>query len=104
MRLQSFKSARAGAEETKNEIVAAGSATSTDFKADETDHVPFRWSCPALCRASTSFLLARSRYDVDGRERRQVYVVCARQTTMPGHDGGGSSVITCGSACRCLGW
>ncbi len=23
---------------------------------------------------------------VDGRERRQVYVVCARQTTMPGHD------------------
>jgi hypothetical protein len=24
--------------------------------------------------------------DVDGRERRQVYVVCARQTTMPGHD------------------
>src|ERR1700676_1644928 len=25
--------------------------------------------------------------DVDGRERRQVYVVCATQTTMPGHDG-----------------
>jgi hypothetical protein len=25
--------------------------------------------------------------DVDGRERRQVYVVCAKQTTMPGHDG-----------------
>jgi drug/metabolite transporter (DMT)-like permease len=24
--------------------------------------------------------------DVDGRERRQVYVVCAKQTTMPGHD------------------
>ena len=23
---------------------------------------------------------------VDGRGRRQVYVVCARQTTMPGHD------------------
>ena len=23
---------------------------------------------------------------VDGRERRQVYVVCAKQTTMPGHD------------------
>ncbi len=27
------------------------------------------------------------RKDVDGRERRQVYVVCAKQTTMPGHDG-----------------
>jgi hypothetical protein len=25
--------------------------------------------------------------DVDGGERRQVYVVCAKQTTMPGHDG-----------------
>src|ERR1700740_141166 len=25
--------------------------------------------------------------DVDGRERRQVDVVCARQTTMPRHDG-----------------
>jgi hypothetical protein len=24
--------------------------------------------------------------DVDGRERRQVYVVCAKQTTKPGHD------------------
>ena len=24
--------------------------------------------------------------DVDGRERRQVYVVCAKQTTVPGHD------------------
>ena len=26
------------------------------------------------------------RKDVDGRERRQVYVVCVKQTTMPGHD------------------
>jgi hypothetical protein len=30
--------------------------------------------------------LSRCTKDVDGRERRQVYVVCAKQTTMPGHD------------------
>lgn len=28
---------------------------------------------------------------VDGRERRQVYVVCAKQTTTPGHDDDGPS-------------
>src|SRR6202021_3205649 len=28
----------------------------------------------------------RVNQDVDGRERRQVYVVCVRQTTVPSHD------------------
>src|SRR5258708_21189434 len=31
-------------------------------------------------------LLVSEHKDVDARERRQVYVVCARQTTVPGHD------------------
>ena len=31
-------------------------------------------------------LLVESLKDVDARQRRQVYVVCARQTTVAGHD------------------
>src|SRR5258708_34186892 len=42
-------------------------------------------SWPGLSRPSTSFL-RRCSDDVDARERRQVYAVCARQTAMPGHD------------------
>src|SRR6266480_4157150 len=42
-------------------------------------------SWPGSSRPSTSFV-PRCFKDVDARERRQVYVVCARQTTMPGHD------------------
>src|ERR1700723_3861407 len=38
-----------------------------------------------LVPAIHAFLAARTQ-DVDARHRRQVYVVCARQTTMAGHD------------------
>src|SRR5258708_5607876 len=100
MRLQSFRSARAGAAERRKQIIAAGTAR----QADETDRMTCNPSCPGLSRASTFFLRTRCRQDVDGRERKQVYVVCARQTTMPGHDDGWSYVITCGSACRCPDW
>src|ERR1700682_4939656 len=31
-------------------------------------------------------VVASKKQDVDGRERREVYVVCAKQTTRPGHD------------------
>src|SRR6266446_3053740 len=42
-------------------------------------------SWPGSSRPPTSFV-PRCFKDVDARERRQVYVVCARQTTIPGHD------------------
>ena len=42
---------------------------------------------PGLVPGIHVFKLATSK-NVDGRERRQVYVVCAKQTTMPGHDEG----------------
>jgi hypothetical protein len=41
--------------------------------------------CPAI-----HVLLVVTLKDVDARQRRQVYVVCAKQTTLAGHDGGGS--------------
>ncbi len=41
-------------------------------------------ACPGHPRTSE----VKMKNDVDGRECRQVYVVCARRTTMPGHDGG----------------
>jgi len=40
---------------------------------------------PGLVPGIHVFLLV-CKQDVDSRERRQVYVVCARQTTMPGYD------------------
>src|SRR5712664_4469495 len=49
------------------------------------------WACPGHPRLNKSC----SKKDVDGRERRQVYVVCAKQTTMPGHDGGRLSFSQC---------
>src|SRR5260370_19903552 len=39
-----------------------------------------RMSCAGLSRASILFV------KMDCRERRQVYVLCARQTTLPGND------------------
>jgi hypothetical protein len=39
---------------------------------------------PGLVPGIHDFLAAWQ--DVDGRERRQVYAVCARQTALPGHD------------------
>src|SRR5438105_3412483 len=44
---------------------------------------PYKLLCMGLF---SRFCLVVAIKDVDGRERRQVYVVCARQTTMPGHD------------------
>jgi len=40
-----------------------------------------------LVPAIRVLFIAAKKKDLDARERRQVYVVCARQTTMPGHDG-----------------
>src|SRR5450631_4192572 len=42
-------------------------------------------SWPGVSRPSTSESIVMPQ-DVDARERRQVYGVCATQTTMPGHD------------------
>src|SRR6476469_2020710 len=57
MRLQSFRSASAGADEQKNEIAAAGSAIVKRLSADRRElPAPFL-SFPGLTRASTSFFL-----------------------------------------------
>src|ERR1041385_1677701 len=98
MRLQSFKSAKAGRE-------LASSVTSTGNIAHRTWRTMLKPSCPGLsrlrgrspfgeaqARASTSSLRACCEKDVDGRDER-------------GHDGECSScVITCGSAFRYPGW
>jgi hypothetical protein len=41
---------------------------------------------PGLVPGIHVFASHREKKDVDGRDRRQVYAVCAWQTAVPGHD------------------
>ena len=82
MRLQSFKSASAGADESRNEIAAAGSASRKRVSANRGGRLVLDSSYPdksakrvfaQMSRASTTFV-AEDKEDVDGRVK-------------PGHDG-----------------
>src|SRR6185437_14738381 len=110
MRLQIFKSAKAGTEESRKQIAAAGSASRVYSSSDERPRCAIRSSYPALpsslklrrpsefvarrslgvdgCRASTSLPRTRCVTVVDGRAFAAPKGLRPRRRDKPGHDDG----------------